>query len=551
MTLKTYRDFVLAADVAERGLDGLVRTFDVRVFDSPAGEGAPVRRELPNDLGKALGRLDRRKLDVAGIIGLGEVLADLILPGGPREMLVESLGRLAAGEALRLRLRLPPELAGLPWEYLYIQRAHGEKDATGFLALDPRLSIVRHEALAIAAEVDAGPRPRRLVAALASPSAEGWAPLDLGKERSVIEAATAGVPDLTVNVLPDATAEGVLDTLAAGADLFHFAGHGVFAQTGLGARPGAATGQGSLVLMNAAGGPAPMAADQLAVNLRGRGVQVVVLGACETAKRDEEHVWSGVAAALMQAGIPAVVAMQFRVWDDAAIAFARALYRALAAGLSLDEAVSLGRLQVFNLVHPRQDGFWREWGVPVLYLRAGGALTLATIADPAKRAAAAAEARVVAELRVREIGPGAVYIGVEAGALAAGSIQALLAADRIAGDATLVDADSITGGDVSSRAEVDRIEQGGRLVGVRIGQLGGAAPASPPSEVPAAPPAPPAPPAAAATVCAGCGAALAPGAKFCAECGTPVPAGPRFCSQCGAKLGAGAKFCGECGAAAG
>ena len=63
-------------------------------------------------------------------------------------------------------------------------------------------------------------------------------------------------------------------------------GHGVFEQTGLGARPGALTGQGSLVLMNAAGGPAPMAADQLAVNLRGRGVQVVVLGACETGKRD-------------------------------------------------------------------------------------------------------------------------------------------------------------------------------------------------------------------------------------------------------------------------
>lgn len=577
MTIKTYRDFVLAADVAERGPDGLVRTFDVRVFASPAGEGAPLRRELPDDLGKVLGRLDRRKLDLPGIIGLGEALADLLLPAGPREMLVRSLERLEAGEGLRLRLRLPPELAGLPWEYLYVQRAHGEKDATGFLALDPRLSIARHEALAVAAEADDSPRPRRLVAALSSPTAEGWAPLDLGKERAVIEAATAGVPNLAVDVLPEATAEGLLDALVAGADVFHFAGHGVFEQTGLGVRPGALTGQGSLVLMNAAGGPAPMAADQLAVNLRGRGVQVVVLGACETAKRDEEQAWSGVAAALMEAGIPAVVAMQFRVWDDAAIAFARALYGALAAGLSLDEAVSLGRLQVFNLVHPRRDGFWREWGVPVLYLRAGSDITLSTIADPAARAAAAAAARVVAELRVKEIGPGAVYVGVEAGALAGGSVLSYLGAGSIAGDATLVEAEFMTGGEVTSRSEVDRIEQGGRLTGVRLGQLGGPTPAASvnpgsaagtsapqPTPQPAGPVAPPsapasqtpssAPPSGAATagsVCTGCGAGLAAGAKFCSACGTPVPAGPRFCSQCGAKLGAGAKFCGECGTAAG
>jgi hypothetical protein len=573
-TIKTYRDFVLSADVVERGPDGLVRSFDVRVFASPAGEGAPLRRELPDDLGKALGRLDRRKLDLPGIIGLGEVLADLILPTGPREMLVRSLERLDAGEGLRLRLRLPPELAGLPWEYLYIQRAHGEKDATGFLALDPRLSIARHEALAVAADVDDSPRPRRLIAALSSPTAEGWAPLDLGKERAVIEAATAGVPNLAVDVLPEVTAEGLLDALVAGADVFHFAGHGVFEQTGLGARPGALTGQGSLVLMNAAGGPAPMAADQLAVNLRGRGVQVVVLGACETGKRDEEQAWSGVAAALMEAGIPAVVAMQFRVWDDAAIAFARALYGALAAGLSLDEAVSLGRLQVFNLVHPRRDGFWREWGVPVLYLRAGGDITLSTITDPAARAAAAESARVVAELRVKEIGPGAVYIGVEAGALLGGSVESFLGAGSIAGEATLVDAETMTGGDVTSRAEVDRIEQGGRLTGVRLGQLGGAAPAAagqpgsaagspaapvaaaassatspaPPPSDPAAPPSGAAP---AGAACTGCSAELPGGAKFCPTCGTPVPAGPRFCSQCGAKLGDGARFCGECGTAAG
>ena len=53
-----------------------------------------------------------------------------------------------------------------------------------------------------------------------------------------------------------------------------------------------------------------MPPDQLAVNLRGRGVQLVVLGACQTGRLDEQNVWSGVEAALMEASTPATVAMQ-------------------------------------------------------------------------------------------------------------------------------------------------------------------------------------------------------------------------------------------------
>lgn len=538
MAIGRYHDIVLAADVAERGADGLASAFDTRVFSSPAGEGPVVRRELPADLSRIVGHVDRRKLDPAGIIGLGEVLADLLLPAASRELFVRSMDRLGPSEGLRLRLRLPIELAGLPWEYLYIQRGHGEKDATGFLALDPRLSIVRHEALAVPADVDPTPRPRRLVAALASPEVAGWAPLDLDREREVIAAATSGVPGVSVDVLADVTAQALLDSLSAGADVFHFAGHGVFEQTGLGARLGSVTGRGALILSDGAGGAAPMAADQLAVNLRGRGVQVVVLGACETAKRDEESAWSGVSAALMEGGIPAVVAMQFRVWDDAAIAFARATYTALAAGLTIDEAVSLGRLHVFNLVHPRQDGFWREWGVPVLSLRAGDGPRLTTIEDPAARAAAADEARVVADLRIEAIGSGAVYVGVEAGALDAGSVESHLQAGRIAGTATLVDAASIGGGDVTARADVSSLEDGGRLTGVKIGRLesGPAAESGPPASSVAGPD------------CSACGAALAPGAKFCGQCGAPAPPAPRFCTECGADV-AGARFCGQCGAA--
>jgi len=58
--------------------------------------------------------------------------------------------------------------------------------------------------------------------------------------------------------------------------------------------------------------------------------------------------------------------MQFRIRDGNAVAFSRAFYRALAAGQSIDGAVADGRLAVFT----RAEGDERDWGAPVLHLRA-------------------------------------------------------------------------------------------------------------------------------------------------------------------------------------
>ena len=57
---------------------------------------------------------------------------------------------------------------------------------------------------------------------------------------------------------------------------------------------------------------------------------------------------AGVVTALTHAGIPAVVGMQFRIRDRNAIAFSRAFYRALAAGQSIDAALTDGRFAIFN-----------------------------------------------------------------------------------------------------------------------------------------------------------------------------------------------------------
>jgi pyruvate/2-oxoglutarate dehydrogenase complex dihydrolipoamide acyltransferase (E2) component len=72
--------------------------------------------------------------------------------------------------------------------------------------------------------------------------------------------------------------------------------------------------------------------------------------------------FSGTAATLVRRGIPAVVAMQYQITDEAAIEFSRAFYEALADGWPVDAAVTDARVAV------SMDSML-EWGTPVLYMR--------------------------------------------------------------------------------------------------------------------------------------------------------------------------------------
>ena len=305
MAVKEYREFVLIADEAKKDVSGL-RQFTVQVFSTPgAGEGPKELRELSpelaKDLTRQLYRLEHRKLDVQEVISVGEALADLLLPTKSRGFFTRSLDNLERGQGLRIRLRLHPLLADIPWEYMYIQRGEGEKDETGFLALDPRISLVRHEALGIPGDLDSTPRTRRVVAAMACPEEPGYAPLDLDQEQANLEEALSGLPNLKLVPVLDATIQALKDKLEEGADIFHFAGHGLFKQTAQGESFGSIEGEGELAFVTAEGTAAGIPAAQLAVNLQGHGVQLAVLGACQTGRRDGQNVWSGTVAALMEA----------------------------------------------------------------------------------------------------------------------------------------------------------------------------------------------------------------------------------------------------------
>jgi CHAT domain len=344
-------------------------SFRVRVLASPAGEQNQAEDvSLDPNLRVELRQLERRLLGMPDMISFGEKIADSIFPPVTRNLLRRSReSSKNKNEGLRIRLKFESlPLAELPWEYAYISPPNtpaNQKTEEGFLALDARISIVRYPLLdSPPGSLAASPHGKlRIVTLLASP--KGAAHLNLEKEQQNIQKALDGIPRLSPEFYPDATFAMLQKAMATGADVFHFAGHGKFDM----ALPGVSSeGKGFLVLTGENGEEAPVEVTKVVINLKGHGIRLAFLGACETGRQDGVNAWSGIAPALVRGEIPAVVAMQYAIGDDNSIAFSKSFYTQLAAGESIDMAVTQGRIAISSL---HQDGADRDFGVPVLYLR--------------------------------------------------------------------------------------------------------------------------------------------------------------------------------------
>ncbi|MBM4430812.1 MAG: CHAT domain-containing protein [Chloroflexi bacterium] len=166
--------------------------------------------------------------------------------------------------------------------------------------------------------------------------------------------------EVTVDRLPNfkhpkATQAALLDQLnLAGKKyhVFHFIGHGGFDKQN---RPGLAMEGGS----DGTGEIVPT--KQLAVLVDHFSLRLAILNACEGAKSSPWDAYSGVAQSLVQLGIPAVIAMQFKITDATAILFAGQFYKALATGMTVEDSLNFARKAIWVADNPT------EWGTPVLF----------------------------------------------------------------------------------------------------------------------------------------------------------------------------------------
>jgi len=106
-------------------------------------------------------------------------------------------------------------------------------------------------------------------------------------------------------------------------------------------------------------------------------LRLVVLNSCEGARNSLTDPFAGVAAGLIRQGVPAVVAMQFEITDEAAITFAGEFYAALAGGFPVDAAVAEARKAIY--IQPNDI----EWGTPVLYMRSSDGVLFDLAQKPA------------------------------------------------------------------------------------------------------------------------------------------------------------------------
>jgi hypothetical protein len=409
-----------------RDLDPATERYTVSLTGSSVGEPAPVLASMNHaELDEGLMELEDGGIEEEeDLVAFGRALADRLLPEGEvRTKVTETLRNLGPDDGVRLRLLIrEPRLAQIPWEYTYLS-VLGRDSTLDFLALHPKVSMVRHEPLPLPQPSVAPRDPNRLRLIAATANAPGYAQLQLKKERGVVQKALKELPGDGASVdyepfLENPSVDALRMALLGKADLFHFAGHGGFEQ-----------GRGFIVLPSPDGTTAEeLPAGTLGKLLSGAGVRVAVLGACETGRRDGSSPWAGVAPALVAENVPAVVGMQYKILNDRAVKFARELYCGLVAGLSVDEAVYWGRLAVHD-----PDDISASWGIPVLYHRSADGLVFPHLTARPSATADALRVRVKQVVDTVETGGEVVGIDVVRGAGAAGTIGVEQRAEEVTG----------------------------------------------------------------------------------------------------------------------
>lgn len=284
---------------------------------------------------------------------------EFLLPPGEARSLYYECRRLAEFEGKGLRINLliqPPQLAALPWEFLHDPRRRD------YVALDPYTPLVRYPELAQSATPLQVTPPLRILGLVANPS--NLRPLDVEMEKQQVTKAIQpllerGLVELTW--LPGQSWRDLQHWMRPGYGpwhIFHFIGHGEFDPY---------RDEGRIFLTDDRGWAQGISATQLSRLLafqRGT-LRLAVLNSCEGARGGKFDALSSTAATLVLGGLPAVLAMQYEITDDAALEFARTFYGALADNLPVDAAVADAR-NAMNL----HDEDSLEWGTPVLFMRA-------------------------------------------------------------------------------------------------------------------------------------------------------------------------------------
>jgi hypothetical protein len=346
--LKRYTDFEIWIDApAASPSAGSPTIFPVRVATSLAGSASgSLTLNLEDQIFKnELSVVRSEGPDLVSRQAFGRKLFDALFRDKVRDAWMTSRGRLAAGEADGLRLRLAiddAQVAALPWELLH-------EDGAGFLATAANVALSRYLPVP---EPPAFTIREKLRVLLVVESPSNLTTID---EREVdhLSAALAGLGSAVEHkILRNPAIPAIQSALQQDYHVLHFLGHGR---------------AGKLALVRAGGTEAEFIADQqFAQVVQGRpSLRLIVLNACYSSQPADGELFAGMGPALVRMQMPAVVAMQYNtVAVSTAGQFSSAFYGALANGVAVDFAVSQARQQLSAGPLLEQ----RDWSTPVLYM---------------------------------------------------------------------------------------------------------------------------------------------------------------------------------------
>jgi hypothetical protein len=334
--------------------------YKARVLESPAGEasGDFVVPFTPEDINSFFVQIGQTRSfetqQTRRIREFGQSLFEAVFNGAVRDRLRSSMGEASLhSNGLRIRLRLSgtPELSGLPWEFLY------DPGMSSFLALSVKTPVIRYLETPQIAQPFAVQPPLRILAVICGP--QDYPRLDTEQEWQNLQESMRGLQSrglVDLQRLDPPTLSSLQQQLRRDQyHILHFVGHGVFSKNDQ---------DGYLLFENSLRGGQRISGHDLGTILHDHDpLRLAVLNACEGARASDSDQFAGTAQSLIQQGIPAVIAMQFRITDQASIMLAHEFYGALADGYPVDAALTEARKAI------KTEGNDLEWGTPVLYMR--------------------------------------------------------------------------------------------------------------------------------------------------------------------------------------
>lgn len=258
------------------------------------------------------------------------------------------------GKGLRICLRFDENaqiIAALPWEFLH--------DGNDFLVTNKNTLISRFPGGISKIKLAPLESVLRMLVVVSSPDDKNITPLNTELEQEVILEAVDKLHrehKIDVDFTEDATFETIKGYLIENDyHIVHFTGHGRYDED---------KHTGYLVLENENGKAREMDNSAIADLLKGQNVRLVVLSACQSGKTSNMKAYADLASNLAKENIPAVVAMQYSIFDLSATKFASTFYQAVTYGRPVDLALTEARIVMKH--SEKSNGM--DFATPVLYL---------------------------------------------------------------------------------------------------------------------------------------------------------------------------------------